>query len=130
MLIHIFILKLNGTKKTGPPLTCKEISSWVTEKLGISEEDSFSDRTICNWLHKMGFNINVQKKGIYLDGHERKDVIEDRNEFLKKYARVREDCIQYDDNTDPMVEIPNPNAKRVLVSLDEKAHHSNDHYKR
>ena len=40
------------------------------------------------WLHFLGFSIKGHKKGtymyMYVDGHERSDVIEYRQKFLKK----------------------------------------------
>ena len=42
-------------------------------------------RTAIRWLHnKLGFKPMSRKKGIYIDGHEREDVIKDRNSFLNE----------------------------------------------
>ena len=38
---------------------------------------------IC-WLHKLGFNPSSTKKGLYIDGHERKDVVDYRKLYLIK----------------------------------------------
>ena len=106
------------------------MSNWITGELDIPPKESFSERTICNWLHSLYFNVNVEKKGIYLDGHEWPDVIEARKSFAMKYASLRKQCVMFDDSKNPMEKIPNPNARFVLTSLDEKAHHANDRIKR
>lgn len=36
------------------------------------------------WLHELGFQVLDKKKGIYIDGHERDDVIKNRKKFLRK----------------------------------------------
>jgi hypothetical protein len=42
---------------------------------------------IYKWLNRLGFYATEEKKGVYIDGHERADVIEYRqNEFLPKIA--------------------------------------------
>jgi hypothetical protein len=42
-------------------------------------------RTARRWLHRMGFEYKNVKKGVFIDGHEREDVVEYRNNiFLKR----------------------------------------------
>ena len=36
------------------------------------------------WMHELGFEVLVAKKGTYVDGHERDDVVEYRNKFLQR----------------------------------------------
>jgi hypothetical protein len=39
------------------------------------------------WLNRLGFYATKEKKGVYVDGHERADVIEYRqNDFLPQIA--------------------------------------------
>ena len=52
-------------------MTCKDLASEVNKMLGLTEENGYSDRTMGKWLHILGFNVEVQKKCIYFDGHER-----------------------------------------------------------
>ncbi|KAI2502439.1 hypothetical protein MHU86_12015 [Fragilaria crotonensis] len=49
---------------------------------GIS---NFSIPTCWRWLHQLGFTYNIQRKGYYVDGHERDDVIASRRQFCHKY---------------------------------------------
>jgi hypothetical protein len=59
---------------------------------------SFSTRkaTAHRWLKSMGFKYKEYRKGIYVDGHERDDVVEYRKEFLakmKEYVFVCKDFV-------------------------------------
>ena len=45
---------------------------------------SITTRTAAKWLHNLGFSPRAYKKGLYLDGHEREDVIEYRKLYLQK----------------------------------------------
>ena len=39
------------------------------------------------WLNRLGFYVTKEKKGVYINGHERADIIEYRqNKFLFKIA--------------------------------------------
>ncbi|PVH67391.1 hypothetical protein DL98DRAFT_443709, partial [Cadophora sp. DSE1049] len=39
------------------------------------------------WLNRLGFYKTIEKKGVYVDGHEKKDIIKYRQEdFLLKIA--------------------------------------------
>ena len=42
----------------------------------------------CRWLHQLGFEIITPWKGIFIDGHEREDVIEQRKKFLRRMAKI------------------------------------------
>ena len=64
------------------------------------------------------------KKAIYVDGHERADVVESRKQFIEDYNELYKFCRNLDDET--LEEKPNPNAKYNLTSMDEKIFHSND----
>ena len=55
----------------------------------VSKSKSMRARTAKRWLHKLGFSWKDVKKGVFLDRHEREDVMEDRHKFLqimKNYA--------------------------------------------
>lgn len=42
--------------------------------------------TMSIWLHEMGFSYKQFSKGVYFDGHERDDVVEDRKAYLAELA--------------------------------------------
>jgi hypothetical protein len=43
--------------------------------------------TANRWLKKMGFIFSKYSKGIFVDGHERDDVVKYRKEFLNVMER-------------------------------------------
>ena len=46
---------------------------------------SISSRTALCWLKKMGWSYGKIKNGMYLDGHEREDVVEYRRGFVERW---------------------------------------------
>ena len=51
---------------------------------------SISVCTATWWLHQLGYHPLSHKKGAYVDGHEREDVVKCRAEFLKELEHLRE----------------------------------------
>jgi hypothetical protein len=62
----------------------KFIEDEVIPALGIEEKTSISYTTAREWLHILGWEYKDHSKNIYFDGHEREDVVVDRNIFLKQ----------------------------------------------
>ena len=67
----------------------KDFCSWVNLNLlpqvlenHASAPSKITARTARRWLHKLGFEKISSKKGIYIDGHERADVVEYRKVYL------------------------------------------------
>ena len=73
-------------------MTAGSFSRWVNEDLLPNETlppgypRQVSVETARKWLHHLGFEILDHKKGTYCDGHERSDVVEYREKFLRKMA--------------------------------------------
>jgi hypothetical protein len=97
-------------------------------------------RTIIRWLHRLGMSYGDVRKGVYKDGHEREDVVDDRqHRFLPLLLKhlwptVREWKLVYK-TTDGhdcefFEEIPKdfpPNTpKRVLLAYDQSTFNSHD----
>ena len=40
--------------------------------------------TARKWLHELGFSVLQMSKGGFIDGHERPDVVESREKFIRK----------------------------------------------
>ena len=71
-----------NSRKVGEPLTGETVKKWVNEdRLKLDEVDHYSDSTIYRWLHHLGFQIENVKNCIYVDGHERADVIAYRSDI-------------------------------------------------
>ena len=49
----------------------------LTQEIFLKEHgiSNFSIPTCWRWLHQLGFTYNIQRKGYYVDGHERDDVV-------------------------------------------------------
>ena len=43
---------------------------------GVRKRKGIRARVARRWLHRLGYNWREVKKGIYIDGHERADVVE------------------------------------------------------
>ena len=71
--------------------------------------------------------VKQTKKGVYTDGHERDDVVRDRQErFLPEMKRIMEECVRVKEDENGAITIENEEAEWILVSMDQKAHKSNE----
>ena len=72
----------NSNVKGKPNMTSVSFCRWVNDELlpNVALEPGFprkiSLETARKWLHKLDFHVLDQKKGVYIDGHERDDVVE------------------------------------------------------
>ena len=48
-----------------------------------------SVETACKWMHEMGFEVLMAKKGSFVDGHERDDVVDYWKKFLRRLVSLR-----------------------------------------
>ena len=84
-------VQTNASVKGKKNLTAAAFCSWVNEVLLVNNvlEPGYprkvSVATAQRWLHSLGFQVIKKKKGTYVDGHERADVIDYRQKFLKKW---------------------------------------------
>jgi len=87
-------VRQNAAAKGRPNLTAYKLCEWINDDLLTSEtlEPGFprkiSVETARNWLHKLGFEVLTAKKGCFVDGHERADVVEYRQKFLQKMVAL------------------------------------------
>uniref|UniRef100_A0A1X7V209 Uncharacterized protein n=1 Tax=Amphimedon queenslandica TaxID=400682 RepID=A0A1X7V209_AMPQE len=83
-------VRSNACVKGKPNKTALKFCHWVNTDLLPNADlppslpQSIKERTAVKWLHELGFRSQRHKKGIYIDGHERKDVVEYRRIFLRK----------------------------------------------
>lgn len=54
-----------------------------TDNKATLPRSTISFRTARRWLRKLGYLRHTSKKGVYVDGHERPDVVESRKLFLQ-----------------------------------------------
>ena len=83
-------IRENADVKGKPNLTVGTFCNWINEDLLPNEtlEPGFprkiSMETGRKWMHALGFNVVSKKKGTFVDGHERDDVVEYRAKFLRR----------------------------------------------
>jgi len=83
-------VKENAFKKGSANLTTISFCQWVNEHLLANETlepgcpRKISVETTRHWLHELGFEVLTAKKGCFVDGHEREDVVKSRSEILRK----------------------------------------------
>ena len=122
--------------KGEPVMTSARFAQWVNSDLlpyshlppGFPQE--ITPRTASKWLHALGFRPTPYHKGVYVDGHERQDVIEYRKMYLRKLAILESTHRPPPPCIDGIVQenIGNPTAQRQLILLyhDESCFHGNE----
>jgi hypothetical protein len=80
-----------ATQKLGtitPFLLCKHVNTVILPALELTKKKAtICERTTINWLRKLRYQCKDVRKGIYIDGHKRPDVIETLSKFLEKMAQ-------------------------------------------
>ena len=118
-------------------ITAHGFSQWIEKelhvKVGLPSPVIVSQSTATRWLHLLGLHYGAYQKGTYVDGHERDDVVQYRDEFLQRMLIYERRMTKYEDapNTaDIMIAVPphlNQGERRlVLVTHDESCFSSND----
>ena len=59
----------------------KYVNEYVLPDHGF--EGSISERTAARWLNKLGFRVCNVQKGVYVDGHEREEVVKARRKYIE-----------------------------------------------
>ena len=130
----------NAALKGRPNMTAMSFTTWVNTELSPSQvlEPGFprniSVETGRKWLHELGFFIVDRKKGIYYDGHERKDVVEYRRKFLRKVAalgflnKANAPTLAAGQSLPAEIDIPSDDRieKNVIFFHDESTFQAND----
>jgi hypothetical protein len=58
-------------------------------KSTVPKSNRIRARTARRWLEKLGFKYGTVRKGVYIDGHERPDVVSYRkNVFIHKWKEI------------------------------------------
>ena len=84
----------NTVVKGRPNLTAGSFCQWVNECLLTTQtlEPGYprhiSVETARKWLLELGFTVMEHKKGTYVDGHERPDVVQYRSKFLRQLSAL------------------------------------------
>lgn len=70
-----------------PRTLTKEMNEIIIPKLQI-EKKHISESTAKCWMIRMGYEHKTYQKGVYMDGHERTDVVQYRTQFLDKLKAI------------------------------------------
>ncbi|KAJ7939852.1 hypothetical protein B0H13DRAFT_2299891 [Mycena leptocephala] len=93
-LSHVaWFQRLKGVSKGGQITT-------LCQRAPLSEleiDETIGVTTATAWLKKLGYRLRRYQKGIYYDGHERPDVVQKRNEFIKDMLACLHNAYQYED---------------------------------
>ena len=96
---------------------------------------SISKKTATRWLQKLDWRYQSTRNGMYIDGHEREDVVAYRREFVERWATYDKRFHKWDNDGR---ELPRPNGfpvpdgmpfRLVLVTHDESTFYQNDRRK-
>jgi hypothetical protein len=121
---------LKNNKFTATPDKLKRhLEEEIFPKMDPSKILTISSETARKWMHQMGWRHQIYKKGIYIDGHEREDVVAYRKEFLSQMGEWQKYMVDYDEET--LEPIPNPYIgngikQHILVTHDESTFNAND----
>ena len=107
----------------------------VQEKLAGKTCTTIHHRTACHWLKKLNWWYTRKKNGMYVDGHERDDVIQYRNEFIGRWKEYEKRFLKFDNDrnqTNQLNGFPVAQIGRfqiILVTHDESTFYANDRRK-
>ena len=129
-------IRTHAYVKGEPVMTSGKFCTWVnsdlfpTIQLPRGYPTSITDRTARKWLHKLGFSPTHYKKGVYVDGHERPDVIEYRKLYLKKLEILESTHLPPPLPSDGITAMStgshSASKKLVLIFHDESCFHSHE----
>ncbi len=101
-------------------------------RCGITKP-TISERTASRWLSKLDWQYGQPQKGMYVDGHEREDVVRYRKAFVERWKEYKKRFHLWDNNGDPLPlpkGFPVPGAhgrfRLILVTHDESTFYQND----
>ena len=65
---------------------------------GIETPIVIRSRTARRWLCKLGYEYKDVRKDVFVDGHERSDVVEDRKNFLTKMEELKSCVVEFEED--------------------------------
>ena len=124
------------SQKTGdvtPRKLCRAVNEIIFPELGITPKNPIGEQTARRWLIKLGWRRTQVRRGVYMDGHEREDVVEYRNKiFLPKLAEYEKLMAEHilDEATGNLTKIvPELEEGQLCIIAqfhDESCFHAND----
>lgn len=105
------------------------------------EEASAKKKVIClqtaqRWLHNMGWRYGRLRNGMYIDGHERQDIVGYREAFIARWKGYEQGMRSFNIDGEPerfspqgFPVPPGQRLKLILVKHDESIFYENDRQK-
>ncbi|KAL1669056.1 hypothetical protein GGF50DRAFT_44924 [Schizophyllum commune] len=131
-------LILSERVKAGGYITARDVCEIVAseemqtifKKAGVNKP-SISERTGRRWLNKLSWRYQRKRSGMYIDGHERPDVVAEREKFIRRWREYERRFIHFDDNGDPLpappgFPVPGHRFRLIPVTHDESTFYQND----
>ena len=133
-------VRANAAPRGRPNLTSSAFCQWVNNNLLPNSvlEPGYPRRvsveTARKWLHELGFDILQLSKGVFIDGHERSDVVESRVKFLRtmtEYGFLRPDNAPTEEAAKALpADVPHMSKeegeKRIVWFHDESAYNTSE----
>jgi len=121
-----------STGEVTPKLFTRTLNERILPTLGLALEKGLLERTGRRWLIRLGWSRTRLKKGVYMDGHERPEVKEYRNNvFLPLMAQYQKKMVQWLPEGSGLVRVDpilGPGEKRIIaVFQDESTFHANEY---
>lgn len=66
-----------------PAKLCRYVNAHLLPSLDI--ESQICEATAVHWLKKLGFKLRRVQQGVYVDGHEREDVVKARKDMIEYF---------------------------------------------
>jgi hypothetical protein len=88
-------------------------------------------RTARRWLHTLSWRYTQTKKGMYIDGHERHDVVEYRQKFVERWKEYEKRFVIFDNDGNILLKptgfpVPQRAFRLILVTHNESTFYEND----
>ena len=129
-------VRANARVKKRPNMTGAKFCTWVNTHLLADAElppgcpHQIQTPTAIKWLHHLGFRPQSNKKSIYIDGHEREDVVKYRKLYLRKLAILSSMHLPPPLCEDGLSAVQTGNLAAskhlVLIFIDESSFHANE----
>jgi hypothetical protein len=117
------------TGKITPKKLRAAVNTEILPDLGITPKNPISTRTARRWLIKLGWRYTQVRKGVYMDGHERADVVKYRQEvFLPLMAQFEARMAHYEgQELNRVAPILQPGEREIIPNFhDESTFHANE----
>jgi hypothetical protein len=93
-------------------------------RLGV-HKPGISKTTAQRWLAKLKWRYSKKKNGMYIDGHERDNVVAYRQAFVYQWAEYESRFQIWDDDGNPIPRLPD-SRPLILITHDESVFFQND----